>query len=166
MNTADRSIVLFDAALRRRFEFIPLFPDYHLLAQVFDISAVYDEDEFRTELTTLGYPDNGGTVHRGDNVLSVLSLEKINSELTADRSIGREKQIGHTYFLPLQEFPNYFKKIWKQQIIPLLEEYYYESPDKLEEMFGEDIFEEQLGIKDFDEETLRSALLNYIKPEE
>jgi 5-methylcytosine-specific restriction protein B len=165
MNTADRSIVLFDAALRRRFEFIPLFPDYHLLAQVFNISAVYDEDEFRTELTTLGYPD-AGDIAKGDRILSVLSLEKINSELTADRSIGREKQIGHTYFLPLHDHPTYFKKIWKQQIIPLLEEYYYESPDKLEEMFGEDIFEEQLGIKNFDEETLRSALLDYIKPEE
>jgi 5-methylcytosine-specific restriction protein B len=157
MNTADRSIILFDAALRRRFSFIPLFPDYDLLAQWLDIDKAFDETEFYAKLAAA---QDDKTKNK---ILSVLALEKINSALTANVSIGREKQIGHTYLFELQEHPDRFKKVWKQEILPLIEEYYFETPQEIEKMFGKEIFETKGGIKEFNEETLRSALVEYTK---
>ena len=158
MNTADRSIVLFDTALRRRFSFIALFPDYDLLAQSLDIDKAFDETEFRTKLTVA---QDDKTKNK---ILSVLALEKINSALTNNPSIGREKQIGHTFLLDLQDDSDLFVKIWKREILPLLEEYYFESPDELEKMFDKKLFETKDGIKEFNEKSLRDALDEYTKP--
>ena len=159
MNTADRSIVLFDAALRRRFLFIPLLPDYDLLAQTFELNAEFDKTKLRVDF------DNAKTSNDSKNkIISLLALEKINSALTKNPSIGREKQIGHTYLLDLQDNSSLFVKIWKMEILPLLEEYYFESPDELEKMFNKKLFETRDGIKEFDEKSLRDALDEYTKP--
>ena len=159
MNTADRSIVLFDAALRGRFLFIPLFPDYDLLAQTFELDAEFDKTKLRVDF------DNAKTSNDNKNkIISLLALEKINSALTNNPSIGREKQIGHTYLLDLQDDSRLFVKIWKMEILPLLEEYYFESPDELEKMFNKKLFETRDGIKEFDEKSLRDALYEYTKP--
>ncbi len=159
MNTADRSIILFDAALRRRFSFIPLFPNYDLLAQSLDIDSIYDKDVFTSKLSSA----NG---EEKNKILSILALEKINSELANDTSIGREKQIGHTFLLELQEHPGNFEKVWKRDILPLLEEYYFETPGRIETMFTEKIYTINDGIKEFDAEALRSALLTYTEKSE
>ena len=99
-----------------------------------------------------------------NKILSILALAKINSALTRDPSIGREKQIGHTFLLELRDSPGNFVKIWKHDIFPLLEEYYFEAPNVITEMFNNDIFESQEGIKNFEEGTLSKALEYYITP--
>jgi len=154
MNTADRSIILFDAALRRRFSFIPLFPDYNLLAQTLDIAIAYDRDKFNEKLT--------GTIGEQENkILSILVLEILNSQLADDVSIGREKQIGHTFLLELQDHPQNFEKVWKRDILPLLEEYYFDRPKQIEDMFGAAIYTVKDGIKEFDKKTLHKQLTKY-----
>jgi|APSaa5957512535_1039671.scaffolds.fasta_scaffold03422_7 5-methylcytosine-specific restriction endonuclease McrBC GTP-binding regulatory subunit McrB len=155
MNTADRSIILFDAALRRRFSFIPLFPDYNLLAQSLDIDVAYDRKKFKVKLT-------GMQGEQKNKILSILALDIINSQLAEEKDIGREKQIGHTFLLELQEKPENFEKVWKRDILPLLEEYYFDRPEKIEERFGDKIYTVKEGIKEFDENTLREQLTNYI----
>ena len=154
MNTADRSIILFDAALRRRFSFIPLFPDYDLLAQWLDIHTVFDEVTFKDKFAS-------GDQNSKNKILSVLALKKINSALADDPSIGREKQIGHTYLLGLQDTPGKFVKVWKQDILPLLEEYYFEKPGEITKMFNDEIFDIENGIGEFDGAILSKALGNY-----
>ncbi len=159
MNTADRSIILFDAALRRRFSFIPLFPDYDLLAQALDIDVAYTREKFNKKLT--------GIVGAQENkILSILALEIINSKLSDDVSIGREKQIGHTFLLELQEQPENFEKVWKRDILPLLEEYYFDRPKQIENMFNAEIYTVEDGIKEFDQDVLHESLTKYVKNNE
>jgi 5-methylcytosine-specific restriction enzyme B len=159
MNTADRSIILFDAALRRRFSFIPLFPDYDLLAMSLDIGIAFNESKFKKMLKDLKDEDKD----EKKKILSILALYTINLKLSENESVGREKQIGHTFLLDMQEHPENFTKIWAQDILPLLEEYYFESPETIEEWFTDSVYSKQNGIMDFDDETLENSLNDLIK---
>ncbi len=110
MNTADRSIKLLDAALRRRFAFLELMPRLELL--------------------------RGGKVEG-------LELEDFLGELNrriAARE-GREKQIGHSFLLgpdgePVAD-PEDFARRFRQEILPLLQEYCYDDYGALSEYLGE-----------------------------
>lgn len=154
MNTADRSISLFDTALRRRFAFVELLPDYNLLSELFGLGSEFDYkhilEKFNTEQNNI-------------KTLSLLALYKINEGIMNNMQLGREKQIGHSYLIPLVNDTSQFYNIWKYEIIPLLEEFYYAESEKLEIAFGKTIFDRNEGIKDFDEAELKISLQNLIK---
>jgi 5-methylcytosine-specific restriction protein B len=117
MNTADRSISLMDIALRRRFGFIELLPDYDLLAKILinDQNLSEDVKEYRR--------------------LAIQSLISMNERIT--EIYDRDHQIGHSYLLKLsqdssvEDTKETLTNIWKFEIIPLLQEYFYDSPEKL-----------------------------------
>ena len=122
MNTADRSIALIDIALRRRFGFIELMPDYKVLEEKLLSGNVSDDV---TEIRKL----------------AIDVLKATNDKI---REIyDRDHQIGHSYFLKLKdcktrdEAIKTLKHIWFHEIIPLLQEYFYDSPKKLKEVLGE-----------------------------
>lgn len=99
MNTADRSIALLDVALRRRFGFKELMPDYSLLDTVFEGLPL---DEWLKEL-------------------NMRICEHIGKD-------ARNLQIGHSYFLEKERAVTTiekFKRIIKEDILPLIEEYCY-----------------------------------------
>lgn len=112
MNTADRSIALLDAALRRRFGFIELMPDPSIL---------------------------GGATVMGINLarwLEALNL-RICEYVGKD---ARNLQIGHSYLLkddgtPIADFSEFARALY-EEIIPLLEEYCYEDYSTLEKILG------------------------------
>jgi len=108
MNTADRSIKLLDVALRRRFSFFELMPDADLLK---------------------------GTVINGLQLDAL--LETINSKIAQVE--GREKQIGHALFMangePITE-PEELADRFRQDILPLLQEYCYDDYSALENYLG------------------------------
>lgn len=108
MNTADRSIALMDTALRRRFRFREMMPRPELLADV----------------TVEG--------------LSVSAmLETMNRRILV--LYDREHTIGHAYFMPLRKSPTLttLAAIFKNSILPLLQEYFYEDYDKIRLVLGD-----------------------------
>jgi hypothetical protein len=113
MNTADRSISLLDAALRRRFGFMEFMPDSSILK----------------------YSTIEG-IQLGD------WLDMLNRRICKFLGDGaRNLQIGHSYLLeengkPISDFSK-FQRIVHEEIIPLLEEYCYEDYYKLERILGD-----------------------------
>lgn len=126
MNTADRSIALMDTALRRRFDFIEMLPNLNAVA---DIKV--------------------GHIH-----IQRL-MEVMNARIEA--LYDREHTIGHAYFMSLKEDSSLenLANIFKNAIIPLLQEYFYEDYSKIQLVLGDHlkpqqyrfILDEKLSIK-------------------
>lgn len=110
MNTADRSISLMDTALRRRFEFVEMMPDEDLLDEV-----VVEEDI---------------------NIHEMLKIMNQRIEVLYDR----EHTLGHAFFMPLNNEEkatiDKLASIFKNKIIPLLQEYFYEDYEKIMLVLG------------------------------
>ena len=108
MNTADRSVEALDTALRRRFSFVEMQPKPDILS-------------------------------KGENVkykkvdLSKL-LETINKRI--ELLIDKDHQIGHSYFIGIQNIDD-LRRTFKDKIIPLLEEYFYGDFGKIGLVLGE-----------------------------
>ena len=107
MNTADKSIALVDIALRRRFTFIPLYPDTDLLRAVLKGSNHFEETEID---------------------LRVNLLKNLNKIIRAKKSVDFE--IGHSYFMKNGTLTN----ILNNQVLPLLSEYFMYDLRKVKEI--------------------------------
>jgi len=114
MNTADRSISLLDAALRRRFGFVEMMPDGCVLKD----SAV-----------------SGIALRAWLDALNTRIREHVGRD-------ARNLQIGHSYLMhsgsPLKDVAS-LKRAIRDDIIPLLEEYCYEDYGTLGNILGEQI---------------------------
>lgn len=111
MNTADRSIALLDAALRRRFAFIELMPDSRVVRGV----------------SVEGLPVGPW-------------LDALNRRVVrhAGRD-SRNLQVGHSYLMsgsaPIED-PGRFVEVLRDDIVPLLQEYCYDDFDALRSILG------------------------------
>jgi len=118
MNTADRSIALLDVALRRRFGFVELMPDYSLLNGI-SIGGL-PLGPWLSDLNRRVRRFGGGD--------------------------GRNRQIGHAFFLestgPIQS-PEQFAAVLRDDVVPLLEEYAYDDFSQLSEVLGPGLVDEE-----------------------
>ena len=151
MNTADRSISLFDTAMRRRFAFIPMMVDYDLVARKIGLEK-FDEQNLKDKLKSTP------STHDEKLILSLLAVFKLNQKISEQLRMGREKQIGHTYLLKIDEDERQFLNVWKYQIMPLLEEFYTSKFDDLEEILTKNIFDGRTGLKNLSEQELQDLL--------
>lgn len=122
MNTADKSIAFVDYALRRRFSFLELGPTVKAIQQ-YD----YDNEETRSKAIALFHHVNrflGWSWNENSE-----QWEKIPKEIEAR---PQDHLVGHTYFFAKNI--DQLKEKWEKQVIPLVKEYYFDLPDKLEEV--------------------------------
>jgi len=142
MNTADRSISLLDAALRRRFGFIEMMPDGSVLKD----SAV------------------GGIALRA-------WLDALNSRIREHVGRdARNLQIGHSYLMhsgvPLKDVAS-LKRAIRDDIVPLLEEYCYEDYGALGNILGKqlvDVAAERIRHELFDDDQEDALIQGLLAP--
>lgn len=116
MNTADRSLAIVDYALRRRFAFVTLQPDYG--------------DNFRSFLSSKGL-----TVSMIEHICS--SVTKVNGKIKEDTNLGEGFQIGHSYFCTFisnEDENNWWNEILSFELKPLLEEIWFDDSGKVAEL--------------------------------
>lgn len=113
MNTADRSLTALDTALRRRFDFQALMPDANLLNE---------------------------TVIKGIDIKELLT--RLNARIQA--LYDSEHTLGHAFFMPVvqdkdnpDEAFKKLKRVMKNKVLPLLEEYFYNDWQKIRLVLGD-----------------------------
>lgn len=123
MNTADRSIALLDAAMRRRFSFVELHPD---------------EEPVKGVLPAW--------LAQGDHDLERAHLLQALNDAIEDQD--RDLRIGPSYLMREEASTEEgLRRIWKYDVMPLLEEHYYGrlTRDQIHSRFGLDALRGQVG---------------------
>lgn len=115
MNLADRSLALVDLALRRRFAFINLEPTFgkvwrNWVNKKAGIGIDFLEDIERR-------------------------LVALNNDISADRSLGPQFKVGHSFVTPafnisIDNAQEWFRQVVATEIGPLLEEYWFDDLEK------------------------------------
>jgi MoxR-like ATPase len=106
MNTADRSIALVDAALRRRFYFIPFFPE---------------------EPPIDGLLERWLKAHRPD-LLWVAGVVDRANDLLGDRHLA----IGPSHFLRADLTERWVELLWQHSVLPTIAEHFFGADEQIE----------------------------------
>jgi 5-methylcytosine-specific restriction enzyme B len=115
MNTADRSIAMLDTALRRRFAFVEVEPDY----------SVFTNPNLNVT----------STVNNTVNLEAL--LRTINEKITLQ--LDRDHRIGHAYFMDILTLDELYKT-WYYKILPLIAEYFYNDLAAIQNVVGKAFF--------------------------
>lgn len=116
MNIADRSLAMVDFALRRRFAFFDLEPNFgnEWLEYMKDTSGISEAKLKEWQKR----------------------IENLNKIIRANQTLGPAFTIGHSYLTTSQSIKddqadNWFTNIVKTEIIPLLKEYWFDEPNQV-----------------------------------
>jgi len=114
MNTADRSLAIIDYALRRRFAF-------------YDVRPAFNNNMF-IEMTE----------KKGSESLNRLIsyVKLLNDDIRRDDSLGSGFEVGHSYFCTSDDIQidnKWIKSTVEYEIIPLINEYWFDDREKVDE---------------------------------
>jgi 5-methylcytosine-specific restriction enzyme B len=117
MNTADRSLAMVDYALRRRFRFITLKPEFA-------------SESFRKSLS-----DAGAGAQLVNKIVGRMGA--LNEVIAADtKNLGPGYQIGHSFFClrnGIEPDENWYRRVVESEIVPLIQEYWFDNEQKVKE---------------------------------
>lgn len=117
MNTADRSIEALDTALRRRFSFKEFPPNPKLIK-------------------------TAGASSKKNGIIDTIDLEILLNTINTriEKLIDKDHRIGHSYFLKVDS-KDKLVHAFKNEIIPLLEEYFFGDYGKIGLVLGSSFVE-------------------------
>lgn len=123
MNLADRSLAMVDFALRRRFGFADLHPEYNLSWATWVSERVT------------------GTDLRGIRLVGA-AVDSLNQTIATAPGLGEQYRIGHSFFTPPKSARNVPFATWARTVVtheikPLLTEYWFDQPDRVTTHAGE-----------------------------
>jgi hypothetical protein len=110
MNTADRSLALVDFAMRRRFHAIELRPNRVVLAR--HLTKLYGEEAA---------------------VPALAFFDRVQEAVGVDSPFAP----GHSYWMVEDPGAQELQRVWKYEIRPYLEEFWFEAPGRVAELDGE-----------------------------
>ncbi|MBK9926625.1 MAG: AAA family ATPase [Anaerolineales bacterium] len=118
MNVADRSLAMVDYALRRRFVFTTLKPQY-------------ESDQYRQWLIDRSMSEE--LVN-----LIIERMTALNKEIKEDSLLGENYQVGHSFFCPKgDDFTgldrSWYEGVVRTEIVPLLKEYWFDNQSKADD---------------------------------
>lgn len=114
MNTADRSLAIIDYALRRRFAFYDVRPAFS--------NSMFIEMTEKKESESL------------KRLISYVKL--LNDDIRKDDSLGSGFEVGHSYFCTTEDTQidkKWIKSTVEYEIIPLINEYWFDDREKVDE---------------------------------
>jgi hypothetical protein len=119
MNTADRSLAVVDYALRRRFGFVNLSPEFSSL-------------RFKEHLTEKG-------VAEPLRQRIITRMTDLNEQIASDKAnLGPGFCIGHSFFCdPPEEaarHEEWYRQVVEAEIAPLLREYYFDDVERAQKL--------------------------------
>ncbi|SDC56699.1 AAA family ATPase [Geotoga petraea] len=119
MNTADRSLAIVDYALRRRFAFIDIEPNFDNKFENF----LKDKKDFEYEFIQK---------HIKSKIIN------LNTKIENDNNLGKDYKIGHSYFCTYSSNNNnhkekWLKEVYEYEIVPLLEEMWFDEQEQCKE---------------------------------
>lgn len=117
MNTADRSLAMVDYALRRRFRFVSLEPEF-------------SGDAFQDYLRMKG---------AGEPLIQriVKRMNALNTAIAEDtKNLGAGYRIGHSYFCPpdgRSPDESWYRRVVELEIVPLIREYWLDDDKRVDD---------------------------------
>lgn len=112
MNTADRSLAMIDYALRRRFSFFELEPQF-------------DSEGFKKYQKSFNN-------EKFDALINI--IKELNRNIEQDESLGKGFCIGHSYFCNKKECTDsWMQEIVYFDILPMLKEYWFDNKNEVDQ---------------------------------
>ncbi len=110
MNTADRSLAIVDYALRRRFAFCQIQPEFNEVFQKF----------------------LSGKIGKQNVDKIVKRLRRVNDMILATPSLGKGLEIGHSYFCNAEvitNFEDWWAELCEYELFPYIQEICFDDED-------------------------------------